>query len=399
MNSVFQHSSARSQPALLSYGFRPFFLLGAAWAILAMGIWIGMLGGVIDLPSAFDPIAWHAHEFLFGYLYAIIAGFLLTALPNWTARPPLIGWPLAILCLLWLFGRISIAFSEHLGPAAAAAIDLTMPCCLCLVVVREIWMGRNWRNLVVVALLSVLIVSNALFHWEVAAGDYPAQGYGLRIGLATSIVLIGVIGGRIVPAFTRNWLVKQKIGRRPAEPMRRFDLFTMLFLLVAMIFWIATPFGTITGTMLLLSGLLHLIRLARWSGYRAVSEPLVWVLHVGYFFIPLGALAMGFAILNPSLMSVAQAQHLWSAGAIGMMTLAVMTRASLGHTGQTLQADWGITWVYGLLLVSVAARIAADFLPGIASGLFNIAGLCWMGAFAGFVVRFGPLLGSPVKEN
>lgn len=199
--------------ALFSLGYRPFFLLGALWAALAMGLWAAMLAGQLALPTAFDPVSWHAHEFLFGYLAAIIAGFLLTAVPSWTGRPPLTGWPLASLAALWMAGRVAIMFSQGLPPLVVALVDLAMMAALAVLLTREIVAGGNWRNLPVVVLLVAFGAANGLFHWEAARGVYAAQGIGLRLGLAASLMMIAVIGGRIVPTFTRNWLVKRDEGR------------------------------------------------------------------------------------------------------------------------------------------------------------------------------------------
>jgi uncharacterized protein involved in response to NO len=173
-----------------------------------MALWVPMLSGHIALPTAFDPVSWHAHEFLFGYLGAVIAGFLLTAVPNWTGRLPVVGWPLGGLAALWLAGRVAVMFSAGLPPFLVAAVDLAFPAVLAAVIGREIVAGKSWRNLVVLGLLAVFAAGNMLFHWEAARGDYAAQGHGLRLGLGAGVMMIAVIGGRIVPSFTRNWLAR-----------------------------------------------------------------------------------------------------------------------------------------------------------------------------------------------
>ena len=217
----------------------------------------------------------------------------------------------------------------------------------------------------------------------------------LRIGLATAIMLIGLIGGRIVPSFTRNWLAKQGADRLPAPPMGQFDRVALLFLLAALAIWVARPDAPAAGIGLILAGTLHAVRLARWSGFRTRSEPLVWVLHAGYAFIPLGALAVGISSLMPDILGAASAQHVWMAGGIGLMTLAVMTRATLGHTGQALTAGAGTTVIYVLLIIAVTARLLVAGIPQF-SGMLHIAsGLAWLTAFGGFVVFYGRLLVSP----
>ena len=386
-------------PAILTFGFRPFFLFGALWAALAMALWIGTLSGMILIPTAFDPVSWHAHEMLFGYLSAIVAGFLLTAVPNWTGRLPITGWPLAMLVALWLVGRLALAFSAHMTPLTAALIDLAMPVALMLAIAREIWFGRNWRNLIVLAQLLLLIGGNAVFHYEAAMGAFAAQGYGLRIGLAAAIMMIAIIGGRIVPSFTRNWLAKRPGGHRPASPMGRYDVAALVLLAVTLLAWVVLPRAQITGALLLLAGVAHLIRLARWSGLYTAAEPLVWALHAGYGFVPLGLLITGFVIFLNDASGVQAAQHIWMAGAVGLMTLAVMTRATLGHTGRPLKAGALTTSLYALLIFAVVARLAAGFVPEAQNEMNFVAGFSWIAAFAGFVLVYGPLLLTARKDG
>ncbi|SFR49976.1 NnrS family protein [Litoreibacter janthinus] len=381
-------------PALFSFGFRPFFLFGAVWAALAMMIWIASLSAVIALPSRFDPVSWHAHAFLFGYLSAVLAGFLLTAVPNWTGRLPMVGWPLAALFALWCLGRLAVTISALLPYAVAPVLDLAFPLVLGAVILREIVAGKNWRNLMVLGLLAVFTLANGLFHYEAARGDYAAQGIGLRLGLATALMMIGLIGGRIIPSFTRNWLVRIKHDARPTPPMQRFDKLTLLASIAGLLVWVRAPDAVVTGVALVAIGLAHLVRLARWEGQHSGSEALVWVLHISYMFIPLGALALGADILM-GIKGQAPAQHLWMAGAIGSMTLAVMTRATLGHTGRDLHAGPATLAIYIALLGAVLARLGAGMLPG----LTELAGVLWVFAFGGFAVVYGPLLLRPKTKG
>ncbi len=381
-------------PALFSYGFRPFFLGATIWAALIMVVWIAILKGAVSLPTAFDPTTWHAHEFLFGYLSAVIAGFLLTAVPNWTGRQPVRGWPLAALVVFWLAGRVGITWSASLPAALVAMLDVGFPLVLGMVITREIVAARNWRNLIVLGSLVAFILGNAVFHLESASGIRAAGGMGMRIGLAAVIMMIAIIGGRIVPLFTRNWLNKRGETRLPVPPMQRFDVLSLLILLVALVLWAMLPDRAPSGVALVLSGMVHVVRLSRWKGQLTTSEPLVLVLHVAYAFVPAGALATGAMILisrMPGLGMVA-AQHLWTGGAIGLMTLAVMTRASLGHTGRTLTAGTGTVAIYVALVVAVLSRVAVGFLPTAASQLYVLSGSAWIAAFAGYVLVYGPLL-------
>ncbi len=357
-----------------------------------MAVWIPLLSGLLDLPTRFDPVTWHAHEFLFGYLGAVVAGFLLTAVPNWTGRLPVVGWPLGALFALWCAGRIAIGLSLYLPPWFVALTDLSMPLALIAFLAREIVAGKNWRNLIVLGMLLVFTIANAVFHWQAAQGDFAGGGLGLRIGLGAGIMMIAVIGGRIVPSFTRNWLVKRGGTRLPTPPMQRFDRAALLILVAALLLWVIVPEGLVTGAVLIAAGMVHSARLFRWAGSHALSEPLVWVLHAGYAFLPLGALTVGLSAFWPGLVGQGAAQHVWMVGAIGLMTLAVMTRATLGHTGRDLTAGTGTLAIYLCLIGAVLTRLTAGFAFEIAGSLYMISGLCWIAAFGGFAILYGPML-------
>ncbi|SNY91157.1 uncharacterized protein involved in response to NO [Cohaesibacter sp. ES.047] len=380
-------------PAILSYGFRPFFLFGALWAAVAMVLWIMALAGHLDLPSELDPVSWHAHAFLFGYTGAIIAGFLLTAVPNWTGRLPVVGWALAGLVGLWVAGRVAVLFSDALPYWAVMVGDLAFPIVLALMILREIVAGKNWRNLIILLLLAVFTLANLLFHLDVQNGDYAAQGYGARLGLAAIMLMISVIGGRIVPSFTRNWLVRKGREQLPATPMQTFDKLVLWASIPGFILWVLLPEALITALVLIIMGIGHLVRLARWKGVFTFADPLVAILHVAYGFMPLGAVAMGFAISRPDILPVSAAQHLWMAGALGGMTLAVMTRASLGHTGRPLQAGSGTMVIYLAIIGSTLLRFVAGFWPE--DMLYHLAGGLWLVAFAGYALVYGPILLRP----
>jgi uncharacterized protein involved in response to NO len=379
-------------PALLSYGFRPLFLGAALWAALAMGLWIAVLTGRLDLPTRFSPVDWHAHALLYGFLPAVIAGFLLTAVPNWTGRLPIVGWPLLALVLVWIAGRVATSFSALLPAGLAASVDLAFLALLAAVLGREIAAGRNWRNLPVLAALVLLWTGNLLFHLD-AAGGMAAQGLGARLGIAGAVFLILLIGGRIVPSFTRNWLARRPAGPLPVPP-GRFDLAAVALGGVALATWCAAPAAQATGLLALAAGLVHLLRLARWAGWRTLAEPLVAILHVGYAFAALGFLAVAAAILAPALVAPGAALHAWTTGAAGVMTLAVMTRASLGHTGQPLAATPATIAIYAAAITAATLRLIDGFAPGLPHVL-TLAGLSWMAAFGGFALAYGGLLVRP----
>lgn len=382
-------------PEVLRVGFRPFFLLGSLWSALAMALWLGVLSGRVVLPTAFDPVGWHAHEMLFGYLGAVAAGFLLTAVPNWTGRMPVTGWPLAGLAGLWLAGRGAVMFSAVLPPVWVAAADLAFLVALATMILREIIAGRNWRNLIVLALLGGLIGGNGLFHWQVGQGAYAAGSAGFRLGLSAAVMMIVIIGGRVVPSFTRNWLVKRGSAARPAA-FGPPDKAAVLVSVLALGAWVISPFQGLTGALCLLAGIANLIRLARWSGSHTGAEALVWVLHAGYLFVPLGFLAVALGVLWPgagALMGTG-AQHVWMVGAIGLMTLAMMTRASLGHAGRPLTAKRPVIALYILVIVAVGARFVLGLMPG-NTMLLHLAATGWIAAFAGFAVLYWRILTGP----
>lgn len=377
-------------PAIFSYGFRPFFLGGAVWAALAMVTFILILQGKIELPTAFNPIDWHQHELLYGFLPAIVAGFLLTAVPNWTGRLPVAGARLAGLFALWLLGRAAVATSAIIGAGAAAAVDVMFLIALGLIMGREIVAGGNKKNLKVLVLVALLGVGNLVFHIEAAGG---AADYGKRIGVAVAILLITLIGGRVAPSFTRNWLVKRSPDNLPA-PFGKIDAVTIAASAVALAAWISAPTNLIAAAACAVAGVLQLVRLARWKGLRTFAEPLVTVLHAGYIFVPIGFLLTALAIAFPAVATPPAGVHAWTAGAVGLMTLAVMTRASLGHTGRELTATPVIIAIYASVALGAFARILAAF--GVEPQIMlHVAATGWILAFGGFVVVFAPALLAP----
>ena len=374
-------------PALFSYGFRPFFLSAAVWAVAGVLLWLPQYFGALTLPTAMGPLEWHVHELLYGYVAAAVAGFLLTAIPNWTGRLPVTGAPLAALVLLWLSGRVAVLISGAIGAVAAAVIDVSFLVVLAAVALREVVAGSNWRNLRVLAVLGVLIAGNVTFHAEVIR--FGASEYGSRIGLAAVIILITLIGGRIIPSFTHNWLARHRPGRLPA-PFSRYDVLCLAAGAVALAAWVIAPSHRASGILLMLAGILNLVRLARWAGDRTFADRLVLVLHTGFAFVPLGFLLTGAAALWPAAVPATAGLHAWTVGTIGLMTLAVMTRATLGHTGRPLAASPATQAIYGLVLIAALTRIVAAF-DGSAL-LLHAAAAAWEAAFAGFVIVYGPLL-------
>jgi len=379
-------------PAILSYGFRPFFLLGSIYAGAMIPLWLSNFAGDLELPTAFTPRDWHVHEILFGYVSAVLGGFVLTAVPNWTGRLPLQGTPLAVLVSTWLAGRIAVFLSASIGWAVTCAIDASFLVLLAGAAAREIVAGRKWSNLPVVALISLFAADNVAFHVE-AHVDGLAD-YSTRFAVALVITLISLIGGRIVPSFTRNWLARQGPGRMPS-PFGRLDAVVVGISVLSLSAWIAAPVSKFTGILLVIAGLLHAIRLARWAGDRTVSDRLVLILHLAYAFVPLGYVLSGLAAFD--ILPTSAGIHAWTGGAIGAMTLAVMTRATLGHTGRALQASIITQCLYAAVIAAALTRICASIDTAHMQVLLTAAGISWTVAFLGFALVYGPFLCSPQR--
>jgi uncharacterized protein involved in response to NO len=377
-------------PALLSYGFRPFFLFGSLYAGLAIVAWLPVFYGELELSTAFAPRDWHIHEMLYGYLPAVITGFLLTAVPNWTGRMPLQGRPLLVLVLAWAAGRLAVTTSAWIGWEAAAVIDNAFLVLVAAAMGREIIRGKNWRNLKVLIALGVLTVGNIVFHVEAHA--LGAADYGIRFGIAAIMMLIMLVGGRIIPSFTRNWLARENPGRLPAS-FGRFDVASMVAAGVALVMWMAAPDWGVTGAALIAAGVLQAVRLARWAGERTRRDRLVLILHVAYAFVPLGFVLVGLAALG--LLPESAGIHAWTGGAMGIMTLAVMSRASLGHTGRALEATTAMQGIYLLLVAAALARVCASIHPAWSDTLLHVAGGAWAVAFVGFALAYWTVFTRP----
>jgi len=378
-----------ASPALLRGGFRPFFLGGALWAIAVIVLFTSALGGAITLPTTFDMITWHRHEMLFGYLGAVIAGFLLTAIPNWTGRLPIAGAPLAALAGLWLAGRIAVACSALIGAPLAAVIDVGFMVTLALVAAREVLAAHN-RNLPVVGMAFLLAIANGLDHAEAIGLPLPI-GLGYRFAVGLIVMMLVLIGGRIIPSFTRNWLTKRgATARLPTQP-GRFDVASLVITALALIGWTIAPDAARTGDALLLAAGIQLVRLARWQGIRALREPIVLILHIAYLWIPIGLGLLGLSIRN-GVVQPSAALHALTAGAMAGMTLAVMTRATRGHTGRDLVAGPMTIAVYALITFAAAVRVTAPILPLDYMAAIHLAATAWIMAFALFVLAYGPML-------
>jgi uncharacterized protein involved in response to NO len=380
-------------PVILSAGFRPFFLGASVWAAAAIPLWLGAYAEGLALPTKLGAPIWHAHEMVFGYAAATVAGFLLTAIPKWTGRMPLQGGPLAALVLLWVIGRLGVLLSGEIGAPAAAVADLSFPAVFLAVVAGEILGGKNWRNLPMLGALSLLLLGNLFVH--LGALDLADTGeLGNRIGLVTLLMLISLVGGRIVPSFTRNWLTKARPEVAPPVAAGRFDLAALVMTGLALLIWTIAPDAAPTPWAALAAGIAVALRLSRWRGLYTVTEPLLLVLHVGYGWLALGLLLLGLNGLT-DVLPATTALHALTVGAVGTMTLAVMTRASLGHAGGPLSAGPVTKAIYGLITVAALLRILSPLAGNRVALSLWLAGASWSCAFGLFAVFYGLVLVRP----
>jgi uncharacterized protein involved in response to NO len=319
----------------------------------------------------------------------VIAGFILTAIPNWTGRLPLSGRPLATLVALWFAGRLACLLSPD--PMLAAGLDLAFPAVLAFAVWREVTAGRNWKNAPIVVMISLFAAANAADH-AANMGLLP-QDLGQRLALAVAAMLIALVGGRIVPSFTRNWLVKNKATTLPAS-FGLTDKAALASTGFALLAWLSIPNTPLIGFLLSAAGGFLFLRLMLWRGLSTTSEPILFVLHIGYGWLAAALALLGASILVPAIPPGA-ALHALTAGAVGSMTLAVMTRASLGHTGREIVADRSIIAMYVMVTAGATLRVAAPFAGDWYTYKLACGGAFWSGAFLLFAARFAPILWRP----
>jgi len=371
-------------------GFRPFFFGGATWALIAIALWLCMLSGLVSPPTRFEPTAWHRHEMLFGFVGAAVAGFLLTAIPNWTGRLPIAGKPLLALFGLWAMARLAVLFSSLVGLWTAAVLDVGLFVSLAILAAREVVASKN-RNVPIVGLVLLFGIADAADYAE--AGGLIRGELGWRMGIALVILMISLIGGRIIPSFTRNWLVKRGVKRLPTQP-QSLDLLVIAATALALLFWLVFPDERLTGWMLVLAAMAQALRLSRWGGHRTLSDPLVLVLHVGYAWVPVGLFLLGLSVAGSAVPRSAGI-HALTAGAMTTMILAVMSRASLGHTGRELKASSSTAASYLCVTLGALLRVLASLGVGPYALMLNLAGALWGAALLLFVVVYRPILWGP----
>lgn len=375
----------RTGPVLLSYGFRPFFLGAGVWAVVSMSLWICALAFGQPLGGDYGAVAWHGHEMLFGFGSAVLAGFLMTAIPNWTGRMPLSGPPLAVLAGVWLAGRVAMLATPWIGVGLAVAIDSAFLPLLVAVCARELVAGKKWKDMKVLVAIGAVGLANIFYHVEVVTSG--AASGAARAALAGYVLLVMIIGGRIVPSFTRNWLALHGETRLPV-PFGPRDGVAIVAALAMLLVWVVAPEGLPAAVACVGGFGIVAWRLSRWRGMATRGEPLLLVLHVAF-----GCIALGFLGLAAGAMGwlpPAGAMHLMMVGGIAGMMLAVMTRAIRGHSGHALTASRMTVAAYACLYGAAFARPAADLFGQ--PVLLDLAGGLWIGAFGLFLAEYGPIL-------
>lgn len=386
---------------LLSAGFRPFFLLAAVHAVAAMAFWLVWLGihllngAIAELSIGMPPHVWHGHEMLFGFVSAAVAGFLLTAVPNWTGTAPVSGRRLGLLVAAWLAGRGAVWASAALPPVLVVAADAAFLPLLGLMLAGPLVGAGKLRNTGFLVLLAVLSSALLLSHAGIYGWLDDGGFIGRLIAVDVAAVMMAVIGGRITPAFSRNWL-RARGGDLPMTPTA-LDRAAILMAALVLASDVLSPWlsDTTRGVPALIAGGLLLVRLAVWRGWRVRTEPLLWVLHLGALWLAVGFLLRGGA-LTWAWMPETTALHAHTVGAAGTLVLGVMSRATLGHTGRPLSADGVLTSAFVLVSLAALCRLIPPLAwPGVYLEAMVVAGLLWCAAAGLFLLRMTPALVAP----
>lgn len=399
-NNVESAPQGRALSVFFSYGFRPFFLLGPLYGAVVMALflfWIGIHhagGQVVSLTIAQAPHIWHAHEMLFGYTMAVIAGFLLTAVPNWTGSHAVQGRMLAFITLTWLAGRLAMGFSASLPPLAVAIADLAMLPVLAPLVIAAMMKTWSKRNFIFLPIIAVLFTANLLTHLEFLDLLQDGIERGLRLALDAIILLIAIVGGRVVPAFTTNSLRNRGIDDLPTN-VTALNVAGIVLVAAVLVLDQIDPGHASAAYAAIAAAAVNGLRLIGWKGHRTFGDPIVWILHLGFAWLVAGLALKGTAILSTEI-SEQTALHALTAGAVGTMTLAIMSRAALGHTGRPLVAAPATVLAYTLVSVGALVRLLGPvFLPARYSEGILLSGGLWTAGLAIFVVAYWPILTGP----
>jgi len=377
-------------PALLGYGFRPFFLAAGIAAVVLVPWWALSLTGGVSLETPWPPVLWHGHEMIFGFIGAAVAGFLLTAVPSWTGQRGFAGWPLALLTGLWLLGRLVVATSAQWPLLLTAAIDVAFFPALGIMLVPPLLRARN-RNTPLLLVLLALCIANATFYWGLGTANPPLAHGALLAALNIILLLLTVMGGRIVPAFTSSGLKQHRGGRliRTWPGVNALAIGAMAAVALADLGFAQTR---VAGVLALGAAIVQGIRLAQWGAWRTLRQPIVWVLHVAYAWLPIGLALKALALLTGGAFA-AFWLHALTIGAAATMILAVMTRASLGHTGRPLVVSRLTVLAYALLTGAAIVRVLGlDLSHATYATVIALAALLWTVAFALFLWVYAPML-------
>ena len=375
-----------SGPALFSLGFRPFFLLAGIAAVVLMAIWLLGYTKRDPLLTYYGSSGWHAHEMLFGYVVAVIAGFLLTAVRNWTGSVPLQGTPLAALSSLWLAGRILPLFTTGVPPWLVATVDLAFLPTLALVLAIPLLRAGQKRNLFIPLLLLVLMAANALVHMEWLGYAMDSARLGVVLAIYTLVLLITAIAGRVIPFFIESALPAVKIRPRPV--IGYMSVMTVIVLALADLF---SPTVQIVVVCALAAALVHAWRLRSWMVAAVLAQPLLWILLVGYAWLVVGfiLLAIAYSGLIPTMIAF----HALMVGGIGVMTLGMMARVALGHTGRPLRAPPLVSLAFILVNIAAVVRVAGPLLTlRYTKAVIGAAGALWITSFVLFLLVYTPIL-------
>ena len=386
-----------------SGAFRPLFLCAGLLAIVAVVWWVAGFVHGYAVPSLGTSSYWHAHEMIFGFGGAAIGGFLLTAIANWTGRPPVAGPMLMALTSAWLVGRIAIGLADSLPVSVVVCGALAYFAFLIPLAMRELIAARKFKNMRVIAVISVIALFDGLFVascLDVIALD-PTVLY--QTAILTIILLIALIGGRVIPAFTRNWMNREQISAPMPAMFGRFDMICLASIVAGIVALILDPpgdvEGNVAGYVLLLAAVLHGVRLIRWRGIYSWREPIVAMLHLGYFWVPVGLALLGTAILWPDVLGSRDALHALTGGAMACMIIAIAGRAALGHTGRDLRAGVALNTAFGLIWLSTVARVVVGFDGSPYVSLLAIATLMWIGGWLAFLIGYAPVLLGPSQKK
>ncbi len=386
----------RQPPLMLAYAFRPFFLLTAIYAALLVPVWMGVLFAGWQVPLSMSPIRWHAHEMLFGLIPAAIAGFLLTAISNWTGAPPLRGKALLGLVLLWIAGRLAMWFSAWLPAVSVLVIDMAFLTAMGIYVTLTLMRHGNRRNYPVAGVILLLATANLMTHLH-HLGVLHLAPVSESLAMTLIAILMMVIGGRITPAFSRNWLQmkgRDASGIVMSPGIERAALFSAALMIPADLISAAPLLG---GVAALVAAAINGWRLLLWRGWRVRSEPLLWILHLGYAWIVTALLIKG---LSPILGWASTVWlHAMGTGAVGTLLLGVMTRVSLGHTGRPLKLPRGATVIYLLIIAAGVIRLLAGF-DAINYGMgLTLSTAAWSLAFLLFLTLYWSILTQPRADG